>query len=106
MDGTGQTRTIFSFADDGPNPDRRDPEDGANRRSTGAGLYVTDDLTKYIYFLPAAQLAPYAGDLIVGTEVKAHFVIIKPQGQGIRRVRLRHNLRGGHFSLEGAFFVS
>ena len=68
-------------------------------------MYLSDDVTQYIYFVPASQLRRFAGDLLVGTEVKAHFYVIKPNGTGFTVLKLRHNLRGGHFSLEGATYV-
>jgi hypothetical protein len=106
MEPNGTTRTIAKFPD-GPNPIAAIPTTTASR-TTGApppGLYVTNDINPYVYFVPASQLASYGGSLIVGTEEKAQFWIIRPHGQGFERLRLRTTLRGGHYSLEDCIFI-
>ena len=40
-----------------------------------------------------------------GSELKAHFWIVEPRRQDFVKVAVRHNLRGGHYSLEGASFL-
>ena len=66
---------------------------------------MTDDTTGYTYLAPASELAPFAGDVIVGTEVKARFWIVEPRGKSFVTIPVRHNLRGGHYSLEAALYV-
>ena len=104
MDGRGHTRRLVAFPD-GPNPVTPIPKTASPAGAPGPGLYLTDDTTKDVYFAPAAQLARFAGDVLVGSEVKAHFWIIEPRGASFVKVAVRHNLRGGHFSLEAATFI-
>ncbi len=104
MDGSGHTRRVVAFPD-GPNPVVPIPKTVAPAGTPAPGLYLTDDSTKDVYFAPAAQLARFAGDVLVGSEVKAHFWIIEPRGSSFVKVAVRHNLRGGRYSLEAATFV-
>ena len=104
MDASGKTRNIATFTD-GPNPVVPIPKAAASSGKPAPGLYLTDDSKQNVYFAPASQLAPYAGDVLVGTETKAQFWIVEPHGRGFVKVAVRHNLRGGKYSLEGATFV-
>jgi hypothetical protein len=104
MDAGGATKTLAQFPG-GPNPIAAIP------RTTGAGgtpprgLYVTNDINPYVYFAPASQLAPFAGDVVVGTENKGQFWIVEPRGSGFAKIRLRTTLRGGNYSLEDCVYV-
>jgi hypothetical protein len=107
FDPGGRTRTIATFPY-GPNPIAPIPR---LRRITGrargplAGLYLNDDKTGYTYVAPAASLARYAGDVIVGTESpRALFWILVPRRNGFAEIPLRDNLSAGT-SLEQAIFV-
>jgi hypothetical protein len=104
MDAGGKTREIATFSD-GPNPVVPIPSTAASPGKPAPGIYLTDDTKQLIYFAPAAELARYAGDVLVGTETKAQFWIVEPHGNGFTKVSVRHNLRGGKYSLEGAVFV-
>ena len=104
IDPSGKTRAIATFSD-GPNPVVPIPKTAARAGKAPRGVYLTDDQTQDVYFLPASQLVPFAGDVLVGSESKAHFWIVEPRGQKFVAVAVRHNLRGGHYSLEGATFV-
>jgi hypothetical protein len=54
---------------------------------------------------PAASLARYAGDVIVGTESpRALFWILKPRGDSFAEIPLRDNVPSGT-SLEQAIIV-
>ena len=108
LDPSGRTRSIATFPL-GPDPIASIPQ---RPNSTGAtlapvpGLYVDDDKTGYTYVAPAASLARYAGDVIVGTESpRGLFWILKPSGKGFAEIPLRDNLPSGT-SLEQAIFVS
>jgi hypothetical protein len=101
---TGRARTLMRF-DDGPDPIAAIPRESRSTGAAAAGLYVTNDISPYVYFAAASQFTRYAGDVIVGTEFKAQFWILEPRGAGFKAIRLRHNLRGGKYSLEGAIFV-
>src|SRR5207302_345199 len=68
LDPSGRTRPIATFPD-GPDPIAPIPKLQSSTGSTRAaspGLYVNDDKTGYTYMAPAASVASYAGDVIVG----------------------------------------
>jgi hypothetical protein len=77
----------------------------ASRRAA-PGFYVADTNTKNVYFAPAAQLAAYVGDVLVGTELGARFFVITPHGAGYQTRELRTNLPNANYNLEGATYVS
>jgi len=104
LDPEGHVR-ILEHLDDGPNPEVTIEKTARATGDPPAGFYVTDDQNGNTYFTPAAPLERYAGDLLVGSEVGAHFWIVAPKGDGYTTIRLRHNLRGGNYALEGAVFV-
>ena len=67
---------------------------------------MSDDTTGYTYTAPLADLAKYAGDVIVGTESpRPLFWILEPKGTGIAKLSLRNNLPTGRYSLEQAIIV-
>ena len=67
---------------------------------------MNDDLTGYTYLATAADLARYAGDVIVGSEVRPDFWILEPTDDGFAKVPLRNNLPAATYGLEQAIFVS
>jgi hypothetical protein len=90
---------------DGPNPiaaivatARR----GANR----AGLYLTDTLSRNVYFAPASDVLAYRNSVIVGSELKGLFWVIRPRGQSFETRQLTTTLRGKHYNLEGMAYVA
>ncbi|MBV9416020.1 MAG: hypothetical protein JO363_13645 [Solirubrobacterales bacterium] len=106
FDPSGKTRTIATFPY-GPNPIAPIPKIPAGGVRTRAvpGLYLNDDKTGYTYMAPAASLARYAGDVIVGTESpRALFWILEPRGNGFAEIPLRDNVPPGT-SLEQAIIV-
>jgi hypothetical protein len=108
IDSSGRTRTIATFSE-GPNPIAPIPELAGGTGGTRAplsGMYVNDDSTGYTYLAPAASLARYAGDVIVGTESRPDFWILKPTGNAFLKIPLRNNLPSGTYSLEQALIVS
>jgi hypothetical protein len=104
---SGTTRTIATFPL-GLNPIAAIPNlPSATGRTVAPrpGLYVNDDKTGYTYMAPAASLARFAGDVIVGTESpRALFWTLKPRGNGFVKIPLQDNLAAGT-SLEQAIFV-
>ncbi len=104
IDPSGRARTIARFSD-GANPLVVIPAVPAAGGVPAAGVYLTDDESPYVYFAPASELAGFAGDLLVGTENTAQFWIVEPHGRSFRALRVRHNLRGRHYSLEQAIFL-
>jgi hypothetical protein len=108
IDPSGRTRTIATFPE-GPNPIAAIPSLSGSTGRTGAplpGLYLNDDTTGYTYLAPAASLARYPGDVIVGTETRPQFWVLEPKGNGFAKVPLHDNLPAGKYSLEQAIFVS
>jgi hypothetical protein len=107
VDPSGRSRTLATFPS-GPNPIAPIPRLPGRSGTRGApvpGLYLNDDKTGYTYMAPAASLAKYAGDVIVGTESpRALFWILKPRGNGFAEIPLRDNLPTGT-SLEQAIIV-
>ena len=108
LDPSGRTRPIATFPE-GPDPIAPIPKLQSRTGSTRAaspGLYVNDDKTGYTYMAPAASVASYAGDVIVGTESpRGLFWILKPRDKGFAEIPLRDNLAAGT-SLEQAIFVT
>ena len=107
MDPSGTSRTIATFPE-GPNPIAAIPQPVGTSQPAGgplSGLYLNDDLTGYTYLVPAASLAPYAGDVVVGSEARPNFWILEPSGDGFAKLQLRDNLPAGTYSLEQAIFV-
>jgi hypothetical protein len=107
VDPSGRTRTLATFPS-GPNPIAaipKFPRITGRSRAPAPGLYVNDDKTSYTYLAPAASLARYAGDVIVGTESpRALFWILQPRGNGFTEIALRDNVPAGT-SLEQAIIV-
>ena len=97
--------TVIARLPDGPNPIAAIVP-SAIRGGSHAGLYLTDTLSKNAYFAPASDLQPYAGDVIVGTELKGLFWAISPSGGGYAARRVPTTLRGGNYNLEGMAYVS
>ncbi|HVP74801.1 MAG TPA: hypothetical protein VMS63_02175 [Gaiellaceae bacterium] len=108
MDALGRTRTIASLPD-GPGPlaavaaPPRHP-----RPSPPPGLYFTDTGSTDVFLVPAAQLAPYIGDVIVGSEMKGLFWVVRPRphGRGLQTVLLPTTLPPATYDLEGATYVA
>jgi hypothetical protein len=109
VEPSGRTRIIATFPE-GPNPIApipNLPRRAGRTRAPFPGLYVSDDTTGYTYATPAAPLARYAGDVIVGTESpRPLFWILEPRGRGFAKMPLRDNLPAGTYSLEQAIFVN
>jgi len=105
VDPSGRTRTIANLPV-GPNPIAPIPKlpGRTGPRAPVPGLYVTDDVTGDTYIAPAASLARYAGDVLVGGEDRARFWILEPSGRGFAKIPVRTNLSGRH-SLEQGIFV-
>jgi hypothetical protein len=59
-----------------------------------------------VYFAPAATFAPYQGTVLVGSELRGLFWIIRPDGNGFQAIALSTNLKGKHYNLEGGIYIS
>jgi hypothetical protein len=99
---SGRSRTLAKLPT-GPNPIA---VIAPGRRSTAtAGLYVADTNTRNIYFARAAQLAPYRGAVIIGSELKADFWILRPRGRRFQLLNLATDLPHATYNLEAASYV-
>ena len=88
----GTRRTIATFPE-GVNPIAPIPTPSGRTGAPFSGLYVSDDITGYTYTAPLADLAGYAGDVIVGTESpRPLFWILEPKGSGIAKIPLPNDL--------------
>ena len=104
LDPHGRVRTIAKLPT-GPNPMAIVARPGIARGGGPApGLYVTDDITKNVYFASLDEFRTYAGDLLVGSELQGRWWAFRPQGRSYTSVELRSNL-GGKDDLEGAAFA-
>jgi len=106
MDAHGHARTLLSLPD-GPNPivvltRGQTPPAGAAK----PGLYVTDTLSHNVYFAPGSELAPFVGDVVVGSELRGLFWVVRPHGSGVVATRLPTTLSGKAYNLEGAAYVA
>jgi hypothetical protein len=106
MDAHGGIRTLLTLPD-GPNPiavltPGQTPAAGAAQ----AGLYVTDTLSRDVFFVPSAELAPFTGDVVIGSELRGLFWVVQPHGSGFAAIALQTNLDGKHYNFEGATYVA
>jgi hypothetical protein len=102
MNARGRTRRLATLPD-GPNPIvvvPAHPQRGGKR-----GLYVTDTNSTNVFYAPAALLAPHAGSIVVGSEIKAFFWAVRPKGAGFTVRRLPWRVPGSKLNLEGAAYV-
>jgi hypothetical protein len=105
MNAEGQARTVLQLSD-GPNPiavlaPGMTPAAGQAQ----PGLYVTDTLSRNVFFAPASALTQYAGNVIVGSELHAIFWIVRPNGSGFSATKLSTNLNAKAYNLEGATYI-
>jgi hypothetical protein len=105
MDPQGRTRTIARLPD-GPNPIAVVKVPRRGTAPVPRGLYITDTFSHTVFLAPAAQLAPYVGSLVVGTESKATFWIVQPNGRGFSTFKVPATIPLTSFNLEGATYVS
>ena len=70
-----------------------------------AGFYVPNTNTMDVYFAPAAELLPYAGQVLVGTELQGNFWLIRPTANGFATEQVAVQLPSGDLNLEGATYV-
>jgi hypothetical protein len=65
------------------------------------GLYLTNDISGYVYYAPSSTLRSYTGDVLVGSEGKALFWIVQPKaGGGFVSAPVPSNLGRTKMSLE------
>jgi hypothetical protein len=106
MDARGHTRTLATLSD-GPNPIAViEPVQTPTADTAQPGLYVADTLSRDVFFAPAADLQPFAGDVVVGSELRGLFWVVRPRGSGFTVTPLATTLSGKHYNLEGASYVA
>ncbi len=105
MAPTGRTHSLMSFPGDGPNPIVAIPKSVSTTGTPAPGIYITDDITQDIYYVSAAQLVSYAGDLFVATELDGDFWILEPQGDTVRAIAVGNTLRKKGHGIEQAIEV-
>ena len=58
-----------------------------------------------VFFAAAAQLAPFAGQVLVGSELEGNFWLINATASGFQVQQLAASFPGGNLNLEGAAYV-
>jgi hypothetical protein len=99
----GRTRTIARLPD-GANPIVVLPRRGA-KSAAAPGFYVSDTTTRNVYFAPATQLRRYAGSILVGTELKARFFVLRHTRSGYTTIALKNDLPPAEYNFEAATYV-
>jgi hypothetical protein len=103
MGPSGQTQTVVRLPT-GINPMIPIPAVQARTGLPNAGVYLTDDETGNTYFAAASQLAQYAGDVLVASELGNRVWILEPHGTSFRALPLRVDGLTGK-SIEAGIFV-
>jgi hypothetical protein len=109
VDARGRSR-VLAFLPDGANPIAVVPARlGTSRLAVPRGLYLTDTTSTDVYRVPAGALRPYAGDIVVGTEPRGTFWVVRPNGKSFTTRRIPLTIppppSGKPLNLEGATFV-
>jgi hypothetical protein len=107
IDRKGNVQVIASGLGNGNNPIVAIPPAPKTRPAGAppAGLYVPNTNTMDVYFASAAQLVPYAGQVLVGTELQGNFWLISATATGFDTQQLAVQLPTGDLNLEGAAYV-
>jgi hypothetical protein len=107
IDRKGNVRVVASGLGNGDNPIVAIPPTPKTRPlgAPAAGLYVPNTNTRDVYFATATQLVPYAGQVLVGTELGGSFWLIRPTPGGFAADPVAVQLPTGDLNLEGAAYV-
>ena len=107
IDRTGNVQAVAGGLGNGDNPIVAIPPAPRTRPAgaPAAGLYVPNTNTMDVYFAPAAQLAPYVGEVLVGTELGGSFWLVRPTATGFVAEPVAVQLPTGNLNLEGAAYV-
>lgn len=106
LDAHGRGRLLATFPD-GPNPLATLVSGQAPRAGTApSGLYIADTLSHAVYFAPAAALRTFAGAVIVGSELRGLFWVVRPHGGGFTAQALRTTLAGHKYNFEAALYLA
>jgi hypothetical protein len=107
IDRKGNVRVVASGLGNGLNPIVAIPLAPSTRPAgaPAAGLYVPNTNTMDVYFATADQLADYAGQVLVGTELGGDFWLIRPSATGFVAEQVAVQLPTDDLNLEGAAYV-
>jgi len=107
IDRKGNVEVLASGLGNGDNPIVSIPPASRTRPagSPPAGLYVPNTNTMDVYFAPASQLTPYAGQVLVGTELRGNFWLISATPTGFATQQVSVDLPTSDLNLEGAAYV-
>jgi hypothetical protein len=107
IDRKGQVQVVASGLGNGDNPIVAVAPVPKTRPAglPAAGLYVPNTNTMDVYFAPAAQLAPYVGQVLVGSELGGSFWLVRPTATGFASEPVAVQLPTGNLNLEGAAYV-
>ena len=106
MDARGHARTLATLSD-GPNPLAViAPGQAPPASAAPAGLYVVDTLSHDVFFASAAALRPYAGAVVVGSELRGLFWEVRPRDGGFTTQALPTTLGGHKYNFEAALYLA
>src|SRR5205807_321162 len=91
---------------DGLNPIVALAQGTVPRGSAQAGLYVTDTLSRNVFYATAADLAAFAGSVLVGSELRGLFWVVRATGSHFSATAVHTNLPGKGFNFEGAAYIA
>jgi hypothetical protein len=107
MDAQGHVRTLVGGLAWGLNVIAAIPAaTSGTSQAVKPGLYLADWLSHDVFFAPAAEFRPFAGDLFVGTERRNQLYVLRPQGSDYSLMPLQTSLRAPDSNYEGAEFVT
>jgi hypothetical protein len=103
MDPRGRVSTIATVHGDGLNSIAVLPVSRwGGRRS---GVAIADTRSRIAWLVPAAQLGPFAGDVMVAAELRGWIYVVEPMTGGYRTLRLKTSLTGSQYNFEGATVI-
>jgi hypothetical protein len=108
IDREGTLRSIANGLGNGLNPLVVIAPAPAERAagSPAAGLYLADTTSQDVFFAPASELAPFAGSVLVGSELSGELWIIRPAaGGGFETLPVTTDLTSKLYNLEGSCYV-
>jgi hypothetical protein len=107
IDRQGNVQVVATGLGNGDNPIVAIPPSPARRNAGGPapGLYVPDTNSMAVFFAPAAQLAPFTGQVLVGSELEGDFWLINSTTSGFQVTQLVPSFPTGNLNLEGAAYV-
>lgn len=107
IDRRGSVQVVASGLGNGDNPIAAIPPAPKTRPAGAppAGFYVPNTNTMDVYFASAAQLTPYAGQVLVGTELQGNFWLIRATATGFATQQVAVHFPSADLNLEGAAYV-